>query len=393
MRSPLILLLLPWAVACSGPELPAGVTCDGALTAVADPFALELAVASNSGAAPGDCVVVAGGAYARPLVVSAPGIVVTAEADAEVVLSSPGIGLELTSSATVRGFVIDTPGLHGVLITGSGARLLDTEIIDPGEAAVMIKCEDSGCMQRSGRIEVEGLRASNAKYGIYVDGSDVVIRDTVISGGGSEQLGGGGGLYAVNGATVELSTTRLVQNAYGLIADGTTTRVLAIDVEVSGNTELGVWAQGLRGSRALPALELRGAGTRIVDNRVVGVGAFDSAGVTISGAEVRGTVETEVVLDLTRRAMLGEGLSLLAGSRDVEVTQTRLVDNGRAQILVDTAGNDIRLDPSNTVSGGRYPVVVQASVEVVDVPAAQLAAGVSGLAVQLTGLRFTPPAR
>jgi hypothetical protein len=392
MRSPLIVLLLSSA-ACSGPPLPDGVTCDGALTAVADRLALALAVAASSGAVPGDCVLVAGGTYTGPLEVSAPGIIVTAEADAEVVLTSPAIGIELTASATVRGFVIDTPGRHGVLITGSGARLLDTEVIDPGEAAVMIKCEDSGCMQRSGRIDVEGLRASNAKYGIYVDAADVIIRDSVVSGGGSEQLGGGGGLYAVNGATVELEDTRLVQNAYGIIADGATTRVLAIDVEVSGNTERGVWAQGLRGSRALPALELRGAGTRIVDNRVVGVGAFDTAGVVISGAELRGTIETEVLLDLMRRAMLGEGLSLLAGSREVEVTQTRMVDNGRAQVLVDTAGNDIRLDASNTVSGGRYPVVVQASVEVVDVPAAQLAAGVSGLAVPLSGIRFTPASR
>jgi hypothetical protein len=134
MRSSLILLLLPCAAACSGPALPAGVTCDGATTYVTDPFALELAVASNSGAAPGDCVVVAAGAYTRPVVVSAPGIVVTAEADAEVVLTSPGIGLELTAGATVRGFTIDRPVRHGVLITGSGARLLDTEVVDPGEA-------------------------------------------------------------------------------------------------------------------------------------------------------------------------------------------------------------------------------------------------------------------
>lgn len=114
--------------------------------------------------------------------------------------------------------------------------------------------------------------------------------------------------------------------------------------------------------------------------------AFDSAGVAIDGGEISRTIEKDVLIDLVNVVRIGDGLGVLAGSRELEASNARLVDNGRAQGLVDDAGLGVRFTATNTISGGRHRVVVQNSAVMVKVPGSQTSTTAMPLPVRLMGL-------
>jgi hypothetical protein len=349
---------------CSSAALPPDVTCEGAVRRADDDAALAAALGAAS---PGDCVLLTGSRYAGPVTVTTGALTLVAETLASIGSTSDGVRLE-ASGVRLIGVTVTGAARHGIVLLGEGERLERVRVIEPGAAGVMIKCEDSGCMSRSTLSDVEVL---NAAYGLYVDGARVSVIGGRVGESRSEQLGGGAGVYAVGGADLELTGTRIDANTYGLIADGAATRVRLEDAVVEANSDLGVWAQGLRGTAAQPALSVRGAMSRISDNGVTGVGAFDSAGVEIDGGEISRTIEKDVLIDLVRLVRIGDGLGALAGTRELAVSNARLIDNGRAQGLVDDAGAGIRFTATNTISGGKHRVVVQNGGMAVRVPASQ----------------------
>lgn len=361
-------LPIVFVFACGGPSVPDAVTCEGDVHAASDDATLAAALAT---AVSGDCVVLATGPYTGPITVATAGIALTAEEGAAPEVTSAADGVRIDGQRVrVHGLTVRGVGRHGVVIRGAGSSVTACSIRESGAAGVMIKCEDSGCMQGgTGLIGLTDVEVRGGSYGVYVSGSDVSLTRTVITDSASDQLGGGTGVYAVAGANLTLEGSRIEGNVYGLVADGAATRVLAIDTVVQDNDDLGLWGQGLRGSASLPALELRGAGGRVARNGVTGVGVFDSAGVLVQGGEISGTLEKEVLIDVINRVRIGDGLVVLAASSEVAVAATRIADNARAQALVDGAGAGVRFEATNTVSGGQHRVVVQNSVEVVAVPA------------------------
>ncbi len=382
-------LLLPLAAACGGPAVPAAVTCDGDVHAASDDATLSAALAA---AVRGDCVVLAAGSYAGPITVATAGLTITAEEGAAPEITSASDGLRLDGQEVrAHGLTVRGAGRHGVVIRGAGSSLTGSSIRASGEAGLMIKCEDSGCMQGgTGLIGAEDVEISGGSYGVFVSGSDASLIRTVITDSASDMLGGGTGVYAVAGAALTLESARIAGNTYGLIADGASTRVLAVDTVVEGNADLGIWGQGLRGSASLPALELRGAGGRVVGNGVTGVGLFDSTGALVQGGEISGTLEKEVLIDLARRVRIGDGLAVLASSGEVQVASTRIADNARAQAVVDAAGAGVRFEASNAVSGGQHRVVVQNSAQAVVVPAGDQTTPPAALPTRIQGLAVPP---
>ncbi len=382
-RSSLSLALL--LAGCSSANLPASLVCEGAVRRASSDAELASALMA---AQPGDCVLLAAGTYTGPITIATRALTLAADVGAIATVQSARDGVRVEAANVVLyGFEITRAARHGVVLLREGARVERLKIVDAGAAGVMIKCEDSGCMQRSALTDVEIVGAA---YGLYVDGSAASVTGGRIGESRSDQLGGGAGAYAVRGADLEITGTRIDHNVYGLVADGAATQVRTTDAIVEANSDLGIWGQGLRGTAGAPALAISGAAGRISDNGITGVGAFDSAGVRVDGGEISRTVEKDVLIDLINLVRIGDGLGVLAGSREIEVSDARLVDNGRAQGLIDDAGANIRFTATNTISGGRHRVVVQNSTVAVAVPASQRSTPAMALPVRM--MAFPVPA-
>jgi len=385
MRVPLIAALA--LTACSSAPPPPGVVCKGTVRRVANDAELSAALAA---AAPGDCVLLATGTYTGPITLATRAITVAADEGAIATVRSAQDGLRIDAEGViVHGLEVNQVLRHGVVIRGPAVVLDGVQVAAAGEAGVMIKCEDSGCMMLTARTVLRDVQISGAAYGLYVDASRASMTGGRITASATDRVGGGAGVYAVRGADLEIDLTQIDHNIYGIIADGAATKVRATDAIVDTNADLGVWGQGLRGTIAAPAMQIQSS--RISENGITGLGAFDSAGITVEGGEISRTIEKDVLIDLMNLVRIGDGVGALHQSTEIQISDARLVDNGRAQAVVDDPTGIIRFTATNTISGGLHQVVVQdAGGAMVEVPPGDRS--VPPMALPVRAVAFPVPA-
>jgi nitrous oxidase accessory protein NosD len=362
------------ALACA-PRLPDAADCRGEVLVASTASELEQRLAE---ATPGDCVVARGGSYAGHFVVQA-GVQLVGERAAEVLLheriaETSVLALAGTNSQAI-GVTVQQSSGHGVTITAPGVRVAQLEISDCSLAALSIRCEDAGCFTDTGPIQLNEVRASRSGVGLWIGAGQVQVTSSHFVANTQQSLTGGVGVYVVNGASLTLQDTAIDDNRLGLVADGEETRVLLQDCSVAGNSERGVWGQGLRGDvQQRTSLQIEGSGSHLRGNGLCGVCALDSTGIALRDVSITDTVAVPVLIDDSQTTQIGDGISLLGATADVLVDAVTLDNNARAQALIDSAGANIVFTAHNEVLAGpgQYKVVVQNSTTVVEVPAGDL---------------------
>jgi hypothetical protein len=355
MRAALIIVA---AVACSEPELPEGVQCADVVRVETD---AELASALSSAT---DCIVLAEGSYSGPIALP-PNLKLVGEASASVEISG-GLPAVITANdgGAIHNVAVASAPAQGILIDAIDFTLDRTQIFDAAEAAVGIRCEDPGCLR--GMITLADLEIRRARAGIVALGANVQVNDSVISDVSTMALSGGGAIYVANGGVLTIDGGDISASDYGAVADGAGTELHLIGALVHDCGAAGVWAQGLRGA---PSLTIRE--TTVVDgNAGVGVLALDSSGVSIEGSSITGTSLRATVIG-GMNVDIGDGLLLVSSSAEVSVDGSILMDNARAQAIVDSAGANVAFG-ANTVAGGQWEVVVQNGGIPVTVPSEDL---------------------
>jgi hypothetical protein len=177
-------------------------------------------------------------------------------------------------------------------------------------------------------------------------------------------------LVALEGARVELEGVRLSKNqGLGVLLDGSSTTARFKDVEVSDNTERGLWAQRLSGTSASPALLIEGKSS-FLRNRIVGLGALESRGIIFVGGRIADTQLAPLTTNLGQTEDVGDGLGLFEGSGDVKLDQVELSGNARAAGLIDKGERGIIFVGGKVESTG-LKVVVQNTTQAVQVDDAQ----------------------
>lgn len=369
MQRRMMIIAALGVAACGGAEAPPELLCEGQIYRVADAVELTTALAA---AVDGDCIGLESGRYQGTFTVAA-AIGLGPVEGASPQLAAPGPeGVPLTVSAAgaqVRGLTISEPSLDALLVTTGPVRIDAMTLGGARRAAVEIRCEEQGCLMPSGVVVLAESSANTSNNGIIVDGARLRTEGCRVEGNTTQSLSGGAGVVAYRGAHLELTSTNVTNNDYGVLLDGATTTASLEGTTVQGSRERGVWAQGLRGTIAAPALSL-GGGTRLVDNRVVGLGSLDSQGVVLRNAQVVGTILTPISINVVETVEIGDGIGLLAGSAEVLVENSTLTGNGRAQAVVDQGGANLVFG-QNTINGA-LKLVVQGTTPPVVAPAADL---------------------
>lgn len=385
---PISTLLL---AACSGaslPALPDGVVCAGTVHSVTDDAELQSALSQLTA---GECVILAAGQYTAEVVITAPDVWVSAELNAEVTITAFANAAQIVAIRAPRVGLAHlrlSGGIgHGVLVQDEGARLLEVTITDVRGAAVGIRCEDDGCLRGTGGAVLTNPVLERGAYGLLVDHSAVRVEGGRIEGFNTSGVSGGAGVYAVNGAQLQMQGSAVLGNLYGIVADGADTQVQLQDCLIQNNREFGVWGQGLRGTMSAPALVVSGSNSRIDGNGIVGLGAFDARGISLQAGVISNTVARPVQIDPITTVEIGDGVAFFSDTQAVNINGVNLSNNARAQALLDGVGANIVLGPAVQASGGQYNVVVQNTNAAVMVPSALISVPMSPLAVRPAGLQ------
>jgi hypothetical protein len=360
------------AAACQ-PALPDDVDCSGrVLVADSDDSLTRSLVEAGAG----DCVVLRSGSYSGDRSVPA-GVVLTGERDGDVRIAGEqapaALRLDHEDATAAHLAVREGSGL-GLWITAPGVVVQGVQVTGFDGGAVGIRCQDAGCAGSSGWIQIEDSTLSSSRYGLGLAAGQVRLRDTRSLQHRSTGLSGGLGLFVTGSSSLDLVGGEIRDCDLGAVIDGGGARATLQDVHVTGNSDRGVWAQGLRGSTDEAALHILGAQTRIENNGYVGVGLHDSQDVRLEAARIAATTLKPVPVELGTVQDIGDGLAVLAGSARVVVDGTTLDSNGRSQMLVDHGGDGIAIRATSAVSAGQgqYLVVVQNTTASVEVPAGLL---------------------
>lgn len=360
-------LALILATAC-GAEAPPGLECPGQIRIAADSAELSAALAA---AVDGDCVGLEAGAYTGPFVITT-GIGLGPVADAEVDLLATADTVPLSIRApgvTVIDLRIVGPALNALQIGAAPVTVNAVELANARRAAVEIRCEEQGCLTPNAQVLLAGVAISGSNNGVILDGARLRAEGCRVEGSTTQSLSGGIGLVATGSAHVDLVSTNFADNDYGIIVDGAGTSAILDGTTVQGSRERGVWAQGLRGTIGAPSLSI-GNGSRLANNRVVGLGSIDSQGLAIRDSQLVDTVLTRISINVVETAEIGDGLGLFAQSGEVVVERSVLTGNGRAQAVVDQGGANLNFG-ANQIDGA-LKLVVQATASPVVAPAGDL---------------------
>lgn len=346
--------------ACSGEDDPPPVDapCGEPRIVVTDDATLAAALDE---ATAGTCIVLREGTYQGPVVVDIDGVTLAAATGETVVVrgAEGGTAIRVTADGVTVIDVDTEGGDYGVTMVGRRGKFDAMAMKAALEAAVGIRCEDQDCLDVAQRTELLDLVLSDSEVGILISGANVLVDGATIRNISSQQLSGGGGIYAVDGAHVLVRNTTLEGNEYGLVGDGAMTRVAIEGCTVADNNDGGVWAQGMTAATGA-ALTVTG-GTVFERNGRVGIGTIGASGVALDGVTIRDTVLKPFLDNAMRQVMVGDGIGLFDGTANTTLRSVTLLDNGRAHMLVDDAGAGITLDTSVNVSGGMHDVVVQRS--------------------------------
>ncbi|MBK6689263.1 MAG: right-handed parallel beta-helix repeat-containing protein [Deltaproteobacteria bacterium] len=361
------LLALPLCWAC-GAEAPPGLECPGQIRIAADSAELSAALAA---AVDGDCVGLESGVYTGPFAItSGIGLGPVAEAEVNLVATAETIPLTIRAAdVTVTDLDLTGPSLIALQINAAPVTINAVDLANARRAAVEIRCEEQGCLTPNGQVLLAGVAISGSNNGVILDGARLRAEGCRVEGSTTQSLSGGIGLVATGSAHVELISTNFTDNDYGLIVDGAGTTAILDGTTVQGSRERGVWAQGLRGTIGAPSLSV-GNGSRLANNRVVGLGSIDSQGLAIRDSQLVDTVLTRISINVVETAEIGDGLGLFAQSGDVVVERSVLTGNGRAQAVVDRGGANLNF--GNNQIDGALKLVVQATASPVVAPAGDL---------------------
>lgn len=339
--------------------VPSGVSCDKVFIVSTD------LTAALDGRAPGDCVLLPKGTYVGNFTLPVDVSLMAGDGDV-VVLRGAAQGQSVLNilggkRTSVRGIHIDTSAGGGIAINPGPVNMTGVTITGSAQAALTVSCGEPDCDQR--QVDLTDCDLTNSRFGLLVNGAFVHMVRGSISGHHGNGLTDGSGVVAAGGARVAFENVVVENNSnVGILLDGATTRASLDTISVRSNSWAGLWAQGLRGSDTLHL-----TGGEFTQNTLVGLGAVDSEGLTVTGTTVKQTRLLKVPQGLDRTEEVGDGIGLFQHTSGASLVDVTLIDNLRAQLLVDSAGEGIHA--AGTASGGLYRAVVQHTVAAVDLPA------------------------
>lgn len=345
--------------ACDGLQTtvkqPEGMVCDR-IKAAGTKLGEALAAASA-----GDCIIANEGTWVGSFVVPSDVSLAASEGERVVLRGdgtpSPVLTVKGGARTSVRNVVVDTSAGGGIAIDPGPANLVGVSIGGAGKNALTATCTRGEC---AGENVLEDSEVSASASGVVVSGALLRIERGRIAAMAGNGLSDGSGVVAFDGAQLTMNGVTVEDNqAAGVLIDGASTRAALTDCVIRNNRR-GVWVQrATDGGVAITGGELSG-------NALVGLGARESAGLTVTGVTVQDTKAVRVQLDLNTAEDIGDGVGLFSGVREVTLEGVVSRRNARAQILADQSGADIRVR-SGEVSGGLYRVVVQRTSQVIDV--------------------------
>jgi len=257
----------------------------------------------------------------------------------------------------------------GVAVRGPSAVLRDVRVDAAASAALAVRCAPA-CTAEANAITLRNVTLEKSQMGLWASGALVRWTQGVSEGHTSTSLTAAAGLVALDGARVELEGVRLSKNqGLGVLLDGASTTARFKDVEVSDNTERGLWAQRLSGTSASPALLIEG-NSSFLRNRIVGLGTLESRGIIFVGGRIADTQLAPLTTNLGQTEDVGDGLGLFEGSGDIKLDQVELSGNARAAGLIDKGERGIIFVGGKVESTG-LKVVVQNTTQAVQVDDAQ----------------------
>ncbi len=358
------------------PNKPKDLVCGKLYLASGTGEALTDALAGAQG---GDCVVAAGATYRGSFTVPTDVSLVASEG-ATVVLTGdsadqPALRVMGGPHSTIRGIRVASSTGMGIVVDPGPAFLVGVSVTKAGKAGLMASCTGADCLDDAHENTFSGVDVSECAIGLWVAGTRATLTGGRVAGSKAQSLTSGHGVIASHGARLVMTGTTVENNeAIGVLVDGTSgTGATLTDVKVLGNLDRGIWAQGLLGSDAVPKLVITGDSTLIDSNRIAGVGARDSSGVSITGGTISNTLKASIPVTLGTLEDVGDGVGLFSGTGAARIENVTLTGNFRSQVLVDQGLAGIHVANAPT-AGGKYQIVVQKTLATVDAPASQLSA-------------------
>lgn len=328
-----------------------------------------------SEAVPGDCIVAEKGEYAGSFTIPTGVAVSGRERNPPLFIGEKAgetalilMGGETSLVAHVQ---IDTPEGHGLMVVGGPARVLNSDLSAPKGLALTLRCATEGC--NGNRIDVIGNEIHDSLNGILVHGVVARLDDNDLHDFDGVSIQAGIALAIGGDAAIDASRNRVTgAGEAAVLLDGGGTTAAFTDLSVIDNRGRGLWAQGLQGTRELPALTIGGA-SEFVRNTIVGIGSTDAVGIVMDTCIVRDTVAVEAVTGLGT-AKVGDGLGLFGFSSEVTIgAGVTFSGNERAALLVDSGGTGIVIGNAIVEPGaGGFGIVIQRTTNSVE-----LAAGMS----------------
>lgn len=358
-------LILPTALlvlsACdgltTGVKAPQGLVCDR-IKAVGQDLSAALGAAQA-----GDCIIAPEGTWVGSFVVPSDVSLAASEGDRVVLKGTSGDApvLRVVGGArtNVRNVIVQTSGGGGIAIDPGPANLVGVSITGASADALTASCTRGDC---SGENVLEDSELTDSASGVVVQRATLRIERGRIAGMSGTGLADGSGVVAFDGAQLAMNGVLVEGNqTIGVLVDGAQTRATLTDCTVRNNNGRGVWIQRVTDGGVTVS------GGEVSGNALVGVGAREAAGLTVSGTQVLSTRAVRVQVDLSTQEDVGDGVGLFTGVRDAVVENVVSTGNARAQILADGIGAQVAVR-SPTVSGGLYRVVSQRSTFTLEAP-------------------------
>lgn len=353
------LLFLALLAACGGHTI-SGATCQKTIVAGSGTTALADAL---SRAEPGTCVVASAGTDPAAIKVPAQ---VTLGAEMGVTVTLTG-NVELGAGAMLSSVTVKPSAGVGVAL-GSGSKLFAVKVQGASGAGVVAWCEED--CRTADVAELTDVELTGNAVGLLVHGARLKMTGGKVTGSHSTTLASGYGIVASAGASLELQGTKVEDNEeLGVLIDGALgTDATLGDVAIRNNQGRGLWAQGLLGSAAAPKLKLTSC--TLEGNRLVGLGARASQGISVTGGKI-GTTAIGMAMGPQPGTFVevGDGVGLFETTSDVTVDGVTLEQNARSQVLIDQGATGLKVTGSTvTATGTQLGVVVQRTSQTVDAP-------------------------
>jgi len=354
-----------------GPAVPEGLQCGQVLSAT-DTSTL---VAALGQAVEGDCVLASTGTYTSALTVPR-GVALAAEDGAAVTIKADSSGqaaVTLAPGARLQGLSIVSAPNIGVLIDRGPSTLERVRIDGAVEAGLVGWCEED-CVPVDPSYAHE-IEITGSAVGLLLHGMRMKVEGGRIAQNlRGDRLVAGWGVVASHGAGLTLEGTVVEQNDFvGVLVDGAAgpTTAQLTNASIKDNEGRGVWIQDVQGSADAPKVRLESC--VVEGNKMVGIGARNTAGMSIRGGRIAGTRLAKVSPNLGETDQVGDGLGLFENTSGISLDSVELRHNERLQVLIDRGGAGIRIQQSTVLTeGSQLGIVVQRTVESVQAPDLQV---------------------